>query len=95
MFSQFLVETEILETDPPVNSPKSSKCSTDYSSSEGNRVGFKCQSDCTVESSATTISTSPQVVLIASDIFICLKLKMCLNRSRILEFEYDVLITQV
>ena len=28
MFSQFLVETEILETDPPVNSPKSSKCST-------------------------------------------------------------------
>ena len=28
MFSQFLVETEILETDPPVNSPKSCKCST-------------------------------------------------------------------
>ena len=28
MFSQFLVETEILETDPPLNSPKSSRCST-------------------------------------------------------------------
>ena len=28
MFSQFLVETEILETDLSVNSPKSSKCST-------------------------------------------------------------------
>ena len=93
MFSQFLVETEILETDPPVNSPKSSKCSTilppkaielDYS--------VKVR---TVESSATTISTYPQVVLITSDIFICLKLKMCLNRSRTLEFEYDVLIAQV
>ena len=93
MFSQFLVETEILETDPPVNSPESSKCSTilppkaielDYS--------VKVR---TVESSATTISTYPQVVLIASDIFICLKLKMCLNRSRTLEFEYDVLIAQV
>ena len=39
MFSQFLVETEILETDPPVNSPKSSKCS------DGNQVGLKCQSE--------------------------------------------------